>query len=78
MLVSNSYVSRNAKVVGVYIAFRMSAKRPFTYPAAKRIAGDVGVSVRHVLRALKELETESIVKVKRKPGFASSYSLDLV
>lgn len=77
LLVSSTYVSKNAKVVGVYIAMRMSAKRPFTYPSAKRISKELEVSTRHVLRALKELEDEHFVKVKRNPGFVSSYSLDL-
>lgn len=76
-LVSDGFVSRNGKLAGVYIAMRMSAKRPFTYPAMKSMAKDLGVSTRQIARALKELEGESFVRVKRNPGKTSSYSLDL-
>lgn len=76
-LVSNSFVSRNAKLVGVYVAMRMSAKRPFTYPAMKSMARDLEISTRHIARALKELEEEDFVNVKRNRGKTSSYSLDL-
>jgi DNA-binding MarR family transcriptional regulator len=76
-LVSNSFVSRNGKLTGVYIALRMSAKRPFTYPAMKSIARDMDVSTRQVARALKELEDEGWVRVRRQPGRSSVYSLDL-
>jgi DNA-binding MarR family transcriptional regulator len=76
-LVSSGFVSRNGKLTGVYIAMRMSAKRPFTYPAMKSMARDLGVSTRQVARALKELEDEEFVRVKRNPGKTSSYSLDL-
>ena len=77
LLVSNPHVSKNAKVVGVYIAFRMSAKRPFTYPAAKTMAKDLDISSRHTARALKELEDEDFIKVRRQAGRVSVYSLDL-
>jgi DNA-binding MarR family transcriptional regulator len=76
-LVSNSFVSRNGKLTGVYIALRMSAKRPFTYPAMKSIARDMDVSTRQVARALKELEDEGWVRVRRQAGRSSVYSLDL-
>lgn len=77
MLVSNSFVSRNGKLVGIHLALRLSAKRPFTYPAMKTIGRDLGISARHVARALKELEDEGWLKVRRQPGRSSVYSLDL-
>ena len=76
-LVSNSFVSRNGKLTGVYVALRMSGKRPFTYPAMKSIARDMDVSTRQIARALKELEDEGWVRVRRQPGRSSVYSLDL-
>lgn len=76
-LVSNGFVSRNGKLVGIYLALRLSAKRPFTYPAMKTMARDLDISTRHVARALKELEEETWVKVRRNKGRTSSYSLDL-
>lgn len=77
MLVSSSYVSRNGKLTGVYLALRLSAKRPFTYPAMKTMAKDLDVSVRQVARALKELEDEEYLRVRRNKGKTSSYSLNL-
>lgn len=77
MLVSNPHVSRNAKVVGVYLAMRMSAKRAFTYPAIKTIAKAIDTSPRHVSRALAELESEWFVMVERPPGKVPRYRLDL-
>lgn len=77
LLVSSLDVSRNAKLGGVYIALRMSAKRPFTYPAMKSMARDLGISTRQIARALKELESEQFIRVKRNPGRPSVYSLDL-
>lgn len=76
-LVSNSYVSRNAKLVGTYMALRMSAKRPFTYPAMKTIGKALEISPRHIARAMKELEVEEWVLVRRQPGRSSVYSLNL-
>lgn len=77
MLVSNSFVSRNGKLVGVYMALRLSAKKPYTYPAMKTIGSVLGISPRHVARALKELEKEEWIMVRRQPGRSSVYSLDL-
>jgi len=76
-LVSDSFVSRNGKLAGVYLALRLSAKRPFTYPAMKTMAKDLGVSVRQIARALKELEVEEYLRVRRSAGRTSFYSLDL-
>lgn len=76
-LVSFGHVSRNGKLVGVYIAMRLSAKRPFTYPAMKTMGKALDVSTRQIARALKELEDEGFVRVKRVPGRVSFYSLDL-
>jgi DNA-binding MarR family transcriptional regulator len=77
LLVSSLDVTRNAKLTGVYIALRMSAKRPFTYPAMKSMGRDLGISTRQIARALKELEDEQFIRVKRNPGRTSVYSLDL-
>jgi predicted ArsR family transcriptional regulator len=77
MLVSDSFVSRNGKLTGVYLALRLSAKRPFTYPAMKSMARDLDVSVRQIARALKELEVEEYLRVRRTAGRTSSYSLNL-
>ena len=77
LLVSDGFVSRNGKLAGVYLALRLSAKRPFTYPAMKTMARDLDVSVRQVARALKELEEEGYIRVRRVPGRVSHYSLDL-
>lgn len=77
LLVSTSFVSRNGKIAGVYIALRMSAKRPFTYPAMKSMAKDLDISTRQVARALRELEEEKYLRVRRQAGRASVYSLDL-
>lgn len=76
-LVGNSFVSRNAKLVGFHMALRLSAKKPFCYPAMKSIGKALGISPRHVARALKELEDEKWVLVKRVPGKTSIYRLDL-
>jgi hypothetical protein len=76
-LVSTSFVSRNGKITGVYMALRMSSKRPFTYPAMKTMGRDLGISTRQVARALKELEQEQWIRVRRQPGRSSVYSLDL-
>jgi DNA-binding MarR family transcriptional regulator len=77
LLVGSLDVTRNGKLVGVYVALRMSAKRPFTYPAMKSMARDLNISTRQVARALKELEIEEFVRVRRSPGKTSSYSLNL-
>lgn len=76
-LVSNGFVSRNGKLVGIHLALRLSAKRPFTYPAMKTIGATLEISPRHVARALKELEDEEWVRVRRQPGRSSVYSLAL-
>lgn len=77
MIVSDSYISRNAKLVGIHVALRLSAKKPYTYPAMATIAKALEISPRHVARALKELETEEWVRVRRQPGRSSVYSLHL-
>jgi len=77
MLVGDSFVSRNAKLVGIHMALRLSAKKPFTYPAMKTIGKALDISPRHVARALKELEDEEWIRVRRQPGRSSVYSLDL-
>lgn len=77
MLVSDSFTSRNAKLVGFHLALRLSAKKPFCYPAMKTIGKALGISPRHVARALKELEDEEWLRVRRQPGRSSIYSLDL-
>lgn len=76
-LVSNGFVSRNGKLVGFHIALRLSAKKPYCYPAMKSVGQSLGISPRHVARALKELEEEGWLKVKRVPGKTSLYRLDL-
>jgi DNA-binding transcriptional regulator YhcF (GntR family) len=38
---------------------------------------ELGVSVRQIARALKELEDEGFIRVRRVPGHSSYYSLDL-
>ena len=54
-LVGNEFVSRNGKLVGFHLALRLSAKKPYCYPAMKSIAKALGISPRHVARALKEV-----------------------
>ena len=76
-LVGNTFVSRNGKLVGFHMALRLSAKKPYCYPAMKSIGKALGISPRHVARALKELEEEGWVKVQRNPGRTSFYRLDL-
>ena len=76
-LVANGFVSRNGKLVGFHLALRLSAKKPYTYPAMKTIGKALDISPRHVARALKELEDEGWVLVRRQPGRSSVYSLDL-
>ena len=77
MLVSNSLDSRNGKLVGLHLALRLSAKKPYAYPAMKTIGKSLDISPRHVARALKELEVEQWVLVQRRPGHSSLYSLHL-
>lgn len=76
-LVANGFVSRNGKLVGFHIALRLSAKKPHCYPAMKSIGKALGISPRHVARALKELEIEQWMKVRRVPGKTSYYQLHL-
>lgn len=76
-LVSSGFVSRNGKLIGVYVAMRLSAKKPYTYPAMKTMGKALGVSTRQIARALKELEEEGYIRVRRVPGKVSHYSLDL-
>jgi DNA-binding MarR family transcriptional regulator len=76
-LVGNEFVSRNGKLVGFHLALRLSAKKPYCYPAMRTIGKALGISPRHVARALKELEDEQWVRVRRQPGRSSVYSLDL-
>jgi hypothetical protein len=76
-LVSNGFVSRNAKLVGVHLALRLSAKKPWTYPAMKTIGAVLEISPRHVARALVELEKEDWLLVQRVPGRTSRYRLHL-
>lgn len=77
MLVGNSFVSRNAKLVGMHLALRLSAKKPYTYPSMKTIGKALDISPRHVARAFKELEAEGWIIVERNPGRTSFYRLDL-
>lgn len=77
LLVGNSFVSRNGKLVGFHIALRLSAKKPYAYPAMKTIGKALDISPRHVARALKELEEEQWLLVQRRPGHSSLYSLHL-
>lgn len=76
-LVADSYVSRNSKLVGVYLALRLSAKAPATYPRMKTMGTELGISTRQVARAIKELREEGYILVVSNPGHSSYYSLDL-
>jgi DNA-binding MarR family transcriptional regulator len=76
-LVSDSFVKRNGKLVGIHLAMRLSAKKPFTYPAMKTMARQLGISTRQVARGLKELEDEKYIRVQRQAGKTSYYRLDL-
>lgn len=76
-LVGNEFVSRNGKLVGFHLALRLSAKKPYCFPAMKTIGKALGISSRHVARALKELEDEEWVNVRRQAGRSSFYSLNL-
>lgn len=76
-LIASNFASRNAKLTGLHIALRLSAKKPSCYPAMQTIARELGVSARQIARALKELEEEGFVRVRRVPGHSSFYSLDL-
>lgn len=76
-LISNGFVSRNGKLAGVYVALRLSHRNPSTYPAMKTMARELGISTRQIARALKELEDENFIIVKRQTGLSSYYSLDL-
>jgi hypothetical protein len=74
-LISSAHVSRNGKLAGVYLALRMSAKRPFTYPAINSMALDLGISPRQVSRAMSELVEESFITRTAEPGRANIYRL---
>ena len=76
-LVSYGQISRNGKLVGVYLAMRLSAKKPYTYPAMRTMGRALDVSTRQIARALKELEEEGFVRVQRVPGRVSYYRLEL-
>lgn len=76
-VIASAFLDRNAKLAGIYLALRMSAKRPYTYPAMATMGKDLGVSLRQVARAMKELEDEGYVRVKRNPGHSSVYSLQV-
>lgn len=76
-LVSDSFVTRNGKLIGVHLAMRLSAKKPFTYPAMKTMGKQLGVSTRQIARGLKELEDEQYIRVQRQAGKTSYYRLDL-
>lgn len=76
-LIATANVTRNGKLAGMHIALRLSAKNPSCYPAMQTMAKELGVSTRQVARALKELEDEGYIRVRRVPGHSSFYSLDL-
>lgn len=76
-LLASSFISRNGKLAGIYVALRLSAKRPFTYPAMNTMAKDLDVSLRQIARAMKELEDENFLRVQRQPGRPNLYRLDL-
>lgn len=74
-LLMHRIVSRNGKLAGVYIALRMSAKRPYTYPAIESMARDLNISHRQVARAVAELKAEHFIVIDLQPGRASIYRL---
>lgn len=76
-LLASDVVSRNGKLAGLHIALRLSAKKPSCYPAMQTMGKELGVSARQIARALKELEDEGFIRVRRVPGFSSFYTLDL-
>jgi DNA-binding MarR family transcriptional regulator len=76
-LIASDIVSRNGKLAGLHIALRLSAKKPSCYPAIQTMGKELKVSARQVARALKELEDEGFIRVRRVPGHSSFYSLDL-
>jgi len=76
-LTGSAHISDFGKLVGLYLALRLSAKRPFTYPAVATIGKALDKSPRQVARALKELEAENYLLVRRNKGRVSQYRLDM-
>jgi hypothetical protein len=62
MLYSPKYPAM-AREVGVYLAMRMSEKRPYTWPSQARIASDLGRKRETVNAALMYLRRDGHVKV---------------
>jgi hypothetical protein len=71
----SSFLSRNAKLAGVYLALRMSSKRPFTYPSLDSMGRDLSVSPRQISRAISELVDESYIMSEKNPGRPNLYRL---
>lgn len=71
----SSFLSRNAKLAGVYLALRMSSKRPYTYPSLDSIGRDLSVSPRQVSRAISELVNEHFIVREDNPGRPNYYRL---
>lgn len=76
-VLATSVLTRSSKLTGMHIALRLSAKAPSCYPAMKSMAKELGISVRQIARDLKLLEDEGFLRVRRRDGTSSLYSLHL-
>jgi len=75
--VVESDVSLVARVVGVHLAMRMSAKNPGCWPNVKTVARSLNVSARHAQRGMLELEEIGALAVTRTVGKGNYYTLRL-
>lgn len=66
-----------AKVVGVHLAMRMSARNQVAWPNIKTIAKMLSRSPRQITRAITELEEERALYVVRTEGKGNAYYLRL-
>lgn len=75
--VLESDLSLIARVVGAHLAMRMNVRDQAAWPNVKTIARLLGVSPRHVSRAIAELDEWGALWVYRDRGRGNRYRLKL-
>lgn len=77
LVIGHTEIEPNHKLVGVAIALRMNHRTEHSYPKITTIALDANCSVRTVIRAIKALEAEGLLKVYHRKRGVNRYEMAL-
>ena len=75
VLYETSGLTPTANLVLVALADHINDESGWGWPSLARLANVCGIHRRNVLRWLEWLETEGVIEIRRRPGWANHYRL---